>query len=55
MPTPRNPFAHWLSRRVLRLPLTRPRIERAVDEELDFHLEERVDELVALGLTRAER
>lgn len=54
MPTPRRPFAHWLSRRVLRLPLTRPRVANAVEAELQFHLDERIEELVARGMTRPD-
>ena len=41
-------------RRVLRLPLTRRRLRREVDDELRFHLEERIEELLALGLTRED-
>ena len=36
-------------RRVFRLPLTRARTARHVDEELSFHVDERVEELVAAG------
>lgn len=48
MPSWRN----W--RRAFQLPLTRGRLARDVDEELRFHLEERIEELVAMGLTRNE-
>jgi putative ABC transport system permease protein len=41
-------------RRVFRLPFTRSRIERAVDDELHFHLEERIDEFHARGMTREQ-
>jgi predicted permease len=41
-------------RRVFRLPFTRERIVRAVDEELSFHLEERIEEFVAQGMDRRE-
>src|SRR5687768_13339630 len=37
-------------RRALELPANRGRIGRAVDEELAFHIEERVRELVASGI-----
>ena len=40
-------------RRVFSLPLAR-RARSDVDEELRFHLEERVEELVARGLSREE-
>jgi len=39
-------------KRVFRLPLTRRRVAAAVDEELRFHLEGRIEELVALGMSR---
>ena len=44
--------ARWQLRRVFRLPATRARARRAVDEELRFHLEERIEELIARGLSR---
>jgi len=43
-----------LLRRVFRLPSSAERDERAVDEELRFHVEERVEELIARGATRDE-
>ncbi|MFL5606629.1 MAG: ABC transporter permease, partial [Gemmatimonadaceae bacterium] len=46
--------ARWQLRRVFRLPATRARARRAVDEELCFHLDERIEELVARGMTRAD-
>src|SRR5882672_8914240 len=48
---------HYLSRlprgvrRLLRLPSTRERLVRDVDDEVRFHLAMRVDELRALGLS----
>jgi putative ABC transport system permease protein len=41
-------------RRVFRLPLTTRRVASDVDDELQFHLEGRIDELVAAGLSRDE-
>ena len=41
-------------KRVFRLPRTRGRVAAEVDEELRFHLEGRIEELVALGMTREE-
>jgi putative ABC transport system permease protein len=38
-------------RRVFRIPFRRPPIERDVDEELAFHIELRVERLVALGMS----
>ena len=38
-------------RRVFRIPFTLPRVERDVDDELDFHLEMRAQRLVAQGMT----
>ena len=38
---------------VFRLPATRRRVRQEVDDELRFHLEERVEELVSLGMARA--
>lgn len=49
---PRDPWRAL--RRVFRLPLTRDRVAAAVDEELHFHLRERIDELVASGWSREE-
>ena len=46
--------ARWQLRRVFRLPVTRSRAWRAVDEELRFHLEGRIAELMARGLSRAD-
>ena len=39
-------------KRVFWLPLTRRRLSETIDAELRFHLEERVDELVAAGMSR---
>jgi putative ABC transport system permease protein len=39
-------------RRVFRLPSSRRRVAAEIDDELRFHLEGRVEELVALGMTR---
>src|SRR5262245_59801325 len=39
-------------RRVFRLPFSRARVDREVDDELAFHLETRVDRLVAQGWPR---
>ena len=39
-------------KRVFWLPLTRRRLSDRVDAELRFHLEERIEELVALGMAR---
>lgn len=41
-------------RRVFRLPFTRSRVERAVDDELRFHLEERIREFHERGMTREQ-
>ena len=41
-------------RRAFRLPRSRRRLRDAVDEELRFHLEERVEELMARGMERAQ-
>ena len=54
MSEPRRSFAHWLSRRVLRLPLTKPRVAHAVDDEIAFHVQERIDEFVERGMSPAE-
>jgi predicted permease len=43
-----------LMRRVFRLPESRARARRALDDELLFHLEGRIDELVAQGMPRAD-
>jgi predicted permease len=43
-----------LMRRVFRLPESRARARRALDDELLFHLEGRIDELVAQGMPRPE-
>ena len=40
-------------RRAFRLPLGRRAVKREVSDELRFHLEERIDELVAAGMSRA--
>ncbi len=39
-------------KRVFWLPLTRRRVADTIDAELRFHLEERIEELVALGMSR---
>ena len=44
----------WHLRRVFRLPLTRARVRNAVNDELRFHLEGRIEELMATGLARDE-
>ena len=41
-------------RRALEVPPTRRRVRRSVEDELRFHLEERIEELVAAGMPRAE-
>jgi putative ABC transport system permease protein len=41
-------------RRVFRLPSSRARMERSVDEELQFHVEGRIREFMAQGMTREE-
>jgi putative ABC transport system permease protein len=41
-------------RRVFRLPATAERIDQEIDEELRFHLEGRIEELMATGLTRGQ-
>ena len=41
-------------RRFFQLPFTRSRMERALDDELHFHLEERIREFHARGMTREE-
>ena len=41
-------------RRIFRLPARTASVERDVDEELAFHLETRVDELIAGGMTRGD-
>jgi putative ABC transport system permease protein len=47
--------ARWEGlKRVFRLPLGRRGVEADVVEELRFHLEERIEELVSKGLSRAE-
>lgn len=48
-------FDRWReARRVFRLPFSRRRAEREVDEELGFHLEERIEQFIESGLSRAE-
>ena len=49
----RRSFAHWLSRRVLRLPVTKPRVVHAVDDEIEFHVQERIDEFIESGMSPA--
>ena len=41
-------------RRVFRLPFARSRLERAVDDELRFHLEERIREFQERGMSREQ-
>jgi len=41
-------------KKLFRLPFSRDRVRRDVDTELSFHLEGRVEELVASGMTRAD-
>ncbi len=41
-------------RRIFRLPLGRRSVKREVSDELRFHLEERIDEMMAAGLSREE-
>ena len=48
----RDPWADI--KRIFRLPLGRRLVESDVNEELRFHLEERIEELVAKGMTRPE-
>ena len=43
-----------LMRRVFRLPESRARARRALDDELRFHLEGRIEELVAQGMSRTD-
>src|SRR5665213_1502672 len=40
-------------KRLFRLPFPRDRVRRDVDTELSFHLEGRIDELIAQGMSRA--
>jgi putative ABC transport system permease protein len=47
------PGSRWEGlRRVFRLPTSDERLAREIDDELRFHLEGRVEELIALGWTR---
>ena len=41
-------------KRLFRLPFSRDRVRRDVDNELTFHLEGRIEELIATGMTRAD-
>jgi putative ABC transport system permease protein len=41
-------------KKIFRLPFSRDRVRRDVDTELSFHLEGRIEELVALGMSRAD-
>jgi putative ABC transport system permease protein len=41
-------------KRIFRLPFSRDRMRRDVDTELNFHLEGRIEELVAQGMSRAD-
>ena len=50
----RRDDARSVLRRVFRLPESHARARRALDDELRFHLEGRVEELVAQGLSRAD-
>ena len=48
-------MANWNLRRVFRLPATKRRAERELDDELRFHLDGRIEELMAReGLSRAD-
>ena len=47
-----NPGRSW--RRVFRIPFSRRGLQRDVDNELQFHLEGRIEELVAFGMSRDE-
>ena len=47
-------MGHGPFRRVFRLPLRKERLGEALDEELRFHLEERIRALEAEGMARAE-
>jgi len=50
-----EPLDGWREvRRVFRLPLSWRRARHEVDEELAFHLEERIDQFVAAGMSRAD-
>ena len=49
-----NDGMRWHLRRVFRLPLTRARVRGAVNDELRFHVEGRIEELMATGLARDE-
>ncbi len=44
----------WYLRRVFQLPLTKARVRGAVTTELRFHIEGRIEELMAAGLTRED-
>ncbi len=41
-------------KKIFRLPFSRDRVRRDVDTELNFHLEGRIEELVASGMSRAD-
>jgi len=41
-------------KKIFRLPFSRDRVRRDVDTELSFHLEGRIEELVAKGMSRAD-
>src|SRR6185312_17313103 len=41
-------------KKIFRLPFSRDRVRRDVDTELSFHLEGRIEELVARGMSRAD-
>lgn len=41
-------------KKIFRLPFSRDRVHRDVDTELSFHLEGRIEELVAKGMSRAD-
>ena len=40
-------------KRLFRLPFSRARLSRDVDAELSFHLQGRIEELIAQGMSRA--
>lgn len=48
-------FDRWReARRVFRLPFSRYRVARDVEEEFGFHLEERIEQFVESGMSRAD-
>ena len=54
MSNARRSLSRWLSRRVFRLPSTKPRVGRAVDEEIAFQVQERIDEFIDAGMSSSE-